>query len=348
MPADLLFGKARKVSLAGFLLGLGTTLAMGVPVVEPAFATEAVEVRARALKVPAETGLEDSAVTVEAAFKLSAYHRDFGGLSGIWVPDDGERLIAVSDKGHLWQAVLDHNSEGRLLGLGEWTYAEIPRLPDDPRGWRARDAEALAGDAQSLTVAYEGIHRLRRLPLSDLEAPPSKLPSLIGLGGPSNSGIEALAALEGGRLLAVAEGVGAWGGVGLSAWLIDGPRVDDLIYLQTPGFAPTGADRLGDTVYVVERQFSLLGGFRTNVLALPTADIRPDAKLGGDTLAAFRFGDLGENFEGIAARAAPDGRTLLYLIADDNFSLFQRTVLLQLSLPAEMVPKAAAAATVIK
>ena len=33
------------------------------------------------------------------------------------------------------------------------------------------------------------------------------------------------------------------------------------------------------------------------------------------------------------ARRGPDGRVLLYLISDDNFTVLQRTLLLQLSLP---------------
>ncbi len=38
--------------------------------------------------------------------------------------------------------------------------------------------------------------------------------------------------------------------------------------------------------------------------------------------------------EGLAVTAMPDGRTALYLVSDDNFSALQRTLLLQLSLPA--------------
>jgi hypothetical protein len=36
-----------------------------------------------------------------------------------------------------------------------------------------------------------------------------------------------------------------------------------------------------------------------------------------------------DNMEGLAVRAAPDGTALLTLIADDNKSFLQRTVLLQ-------------------
>ena len=39
-----------------------------------------------------------------------------------------------------------------------------------------------------------------------------------------------------------------------------------------------------------------------------------------------------DNFEGIAARQMPDGSVRLYVISDDNFSIIQRTLLLQFML----------------
>ncbi len=296
-------------------------------------AAEPVAVRVQTQKLPQRTGLEDSPLTVEAFFAFSSSHENFGGLSGIWLSDDGERMIAVSDRGQLWQARLQHGECGQLLDVDDWTLTDINKLPNDPTGSRSVDAEALAGNDRALVVAYEGHHRLRRLPHSNLEALPERLPMLEGLGGPSNSGVESLATMDDDRLLAIAEGVGAIGGVGLSAWLIDGDHVDDLIYVPTPGYVPTGADRLGETLYIIERQFSLLGGFRSRLLAVPVDQVRPGAQFKGTELAAFRFGDFGENFEAVAAKRAPDGRTLIYLLSDDNFSFFQRTVLLQLALP---------------
>ena len=295
---------------------------------------EPIAVQANALEVPEKTGRGWGGLSIEAAFDLRSSDQRFGGLSGLWLSDDAKRLIAVSDEGLLWQARLEHDIHGRLLNIDSWTMSGITKRPEDIEERFDFDAEALAWDGErGLVIAFEGDHRLRRLPLSDLQAMPDRLPLPNGLGGHSNSGIEALASLEGGKLLAIAERVGAWGGVGLSAWLIDGDRIDDLVYVPTPGFAPTGADRLDDAIYIVERQFSLLGGFQSRLITVPAHEIRPGNHLHGRKLAAFRFGDIGENFEGIAAKRAPDGRTLIYLLADDNFSFLQRTVLLQLCLP---------------
>jgi hypothetical protein len=40
-----------------------------------------------------------------------------------------------------------------------------------------------------------------------------------------------------------------------------------------------------------------------------------------------------DNMEGIAAHRAASGETILTLISDDNFSLLQRTLLMQFALP---------------
>ena len=165
------------------------------------------------------------------------------------------------------------------------------------------------------------------------------LPTPPGLDRPGNQGIEALADLGGDGLLALAEGVFAARG-DLLAWLIESDRIRPLSYAATGGYLPTGADRLAETIFVVERRFSLVGGFATRIVSLPVAEVRPGARLVGRRLAELRAPLLGENFEAIAARRGPDGRVLLYLVSDDNFMALQRTLLLQLSL----APPAAASA----
>ena len=277
-------------------------------------------------------GLGDG-IEIEAIFALQSPQASFGGLSGLWVAPDGSRMIAISDIGQRWQAWLHHDDAGRLTGLDNWSVADLTKRPEDGDGSRWIDSEALSGDGQGgLVVAYEGQHRLRRWPLADFDAEPLSMALPKGLGGPSNSGIEAMSTLEDGRLFALAERVGAWGGEGLMGWVVDKETTDDLIYIPGPDFAPTGADRLGSTVYVVERSFSLLSGFRTRIVALPNNAIKPDARLEGTELAAFRWGKFGENFEGIAARRGPNGQTFLYLLADDNFSFLQETLMVQLSI----------------
>jgi len=268
---------------------------------------------------------------LEAAFVLGSGDPRFGGLSGVWLAPDGTAMIAASDRGTLWRARLVHRDSGRLAGFEGWQAIEPGAAPGDPSGRFERDAEALAPlGADALAIAYEGAGQLRRLELGALDGPAAALPALPGL-APGNAGIEALAPLPGGALLALAEGQFTAAG-DLAAWYVAGEQAYPLSYAASDGFVPTGADRLDDTVFVVERQFSLLGGFATRIIALPAAAARPGARLVPEPLAVLRPPLVGENFEAIAARRAPDGRVLLYLVADDNFIALQRTLLLQLSL----------------
>jgi hypothetical protein len=177
---------------------------------------------------------------------------------------------------------------------------------------------------------------LRRIARDDPGAPPEPLPAAVQLSETGaragNAGIEALTALPDGRLLALSEGIVEGPGE-LAAWQIADGQVIPLRYVTSDGFVPTGADWLDDTIYIVERRFSLLdGGFASRLVALDVEQVRQDEPLRPHTLAQLGRPAISENFEGIAARRGADGRILLYLVSDDNFLPLQRTLLLQFSL----------------
>jgi hypothetical protein len=295
-------------------------------------------VRASAFAFDADSGAPADFGDLEfrAGFVLASGDPRFGGLSGLWIAPGGERLIAVSDRGTLWLADPAHADDGTLLGFAGWRAVEPAAMPSDPRG---RDAEALTATGRDLVIAYEGAHRLRRVPLDSPAGPATPLPTPPGLEEAHNRGIEALVALPDGALLALAEGVRTPDG-DLAAWLIGDDRIAPLAYVPAPGFAPTGADRLDDTIYVLERQFSLLEGLAARVVALDAAAVRPEARLVGRELGRLRPPAISENFEGIAARRAPDGSVLLYLLSDDNYIPLLRSLVLQFSVPG--APAAAA------
>jgi hypothetical protein len=261
---------------------------------------------------------------LRAGFVLASSDPRFGGLSSLWLAPDGGRLSAVSDRGTLWLAQAGHAADGTLVGFAAWQAIKPGAAQGDPR---ERDAEALAVTGQELVIAYEGAHRLRRVPLDAPASPAAVLPTPRQLSKRHNRGIEALVALENGALLAIAEGVRAPTG-DLAAWLIEGDDVASLVYVPAAGFAPTGADRLDDTIFVIERRLSL-GGLFARVVTLDAAAVTPGARLVGRELGVLGPPAISENFEGIAARRAPDGRVLLYLLSDDNFTPLLRSVVLQ-------------------
>jgi hypothetical protein len=265
----------------------------------------------------------------EAGFHLRLADRRFGGFSGLWLDADGMRMIAASDGGMLWQGSLEQDVHGRLVGIGILGAVQPATMAGDPRFHLDQNIEALAYDGTSdeLILAYEGTHRLRRVPLGHLGAPPGGLPLPPVLLERHNSGIEALTALPDGRFLALLEERPEGGGG--NAWIIDETGAVALDYVPEVGFKPTGADRLDDEIYVLERRFSWIGGFQSRIVRLPARAVRAGARLEGEELGVLRPPFTTDNFEAIAARRAPDGGVLLTMLSDDNFNLLQRTLLLQ-------------------
>jgi hypothetical protein len=65
---------------------------------------------------------------------------------------------------------------------------------------------------------------------------------------------------------------------------------------------------------------------------LPLKSIAPGALADGPTIFQADLGQEIDNMEGIDAHVSPEGDTVLTMISDDNFSMIQRTLLLQFTL----------------
>ena len=83
---------------------------------------------------------------------------------------------------------------------------------------------------------------------------------------------------------------------------------------------------------MIERRVSTFSGFHVRLVRLAAGDIQPGARLKGEELARWGAPLTVDNFEGLATRRGADGEILIYLLSDDNFSLFQRTLLLMFAL----------------
>ena len=66
-----------------------------------------------------------------------------------------------------------------------------------------------------------------------------------------------------------------------------------------------------------------------SVRRVDIASVKPGARLDGEEIAKFTMHENIDNMEGLALRRDASGKTLLYMISDDNYNLtLQRTVLL--------------------
>ena len=255
----------------------------------------------------------------------------FGGLSGLSVSADGQ-LAAVTDRGHWFTARIVRNDAGRLVGLADGELGPLRDAQGRPVRGEWRDAESLErlpnGD---WLVSFEREHRVWRYPAETggLQGRPVPFPAPEAIArAPANGGVEALAPLPDGRILMLAQGLKRESGA-RAGWLAGDGAVETLGYRTASNFLPTDAATLpnGD-VLVLTRHYSVLGGAKVRLERVPAAAIEAETTLQGTLLARFRHPLTVDNFEGLAAVQGEDGATLLYILSDDNFNFFQRTLLL--------------------
>ncbi len=288
-----------------------------------------------------ERGPRVGALEFLAGLELRSDARDFGGFSGLRVDPTGARMLALSDAA-FWLDAEFVLADGLPRGIREARMAPL-RGPDGPFTAREdRDAEALIRDPGGFYVAFEHHQRLLFYPAADPWAVPSPLLDTPGravalppavLDNPPNGGLEAGVRLADGRLLLFSEETRVAPGA-KRAWLVDPQgRAEPLAYRAARGFGATAAARGPDgDIFLLLRSFTRLEGVSAVLRRIPAAAIAPHAVLGGVELARLAPPLTVDNFEGLDVRRDAAGRTLVYLISDDNFNPLQRTLLLVFAL----------------
>jgi hypothetical protein len=347
-------GERLAVARRGILAGLATAFAACIAwlfaLAEPASAQRnradmpaRIEVKSR--PIPSfRVGVSDQRRfgTLEflGGLELSSSHKDFGGLSALRMEADGEHFVSLSDRGH-WltgRIVYEHD---RPAGIADAVMA--PMLGPDgrtlvSRGWY--DTESLAEQDGMFFVGIERVNRIVRfdfakfgvLARAEAIATPPGVSTL-----PSNKGLEALAFAPrtsrlAGALIAFSErGLDPAGN--LKAFIIGGATPGEFSVRRRDEFDISDCAVLpsGDLL-LLERRFSWFTGIAVRLRRIALADIAPRALVDGP---ALLFADMTyqiDNMEGLGVHRGRDGATVLTMISDDNFSLLQRTILLQFKL----------------
>lgn len=313
----------------------------------PSFA-ESFPVRATPLILDAHDPARRSVGRLEwrGGVALSAENRRFGGFSGILLGDGGRSLRAISDVGFWMETALQYGADGRLSGMGEATVGALNDEAGKPLSGGAQiDAESLTLLADGrLLVGFERSHRILVYPAGEkgksaagLAGTPRRIALPPGLdGAPNNDGLEALATLPDGRVLAVSEDLKAGPG-SVRGWIGTASGADfawqELAYRVVGAFRPTGAAALpnGD-VLLTERSFNPVEGVRVRVMLLRGNTILPGATLEAEELAQLVAPVVTENLESLDVATLPDGRIGIWIMGDDNFNPMQRTILLHFAL----------------
>jgi hypothetical protein len=271
---------------------------------------------------------------------LTSPFRGFGGLSGLRLDASGERFISFSDKGSWFTGRIVYQG-GEMTGLADVEAAPMMGADGKPitaRGWF--DSESIALDGSFVYIGLERVNQVLRFDFSkgftralgEVVAMPPAVRKL-----PFNKGLEALVFVPkgmplAGTLIAMSErGLDPNGN--LIAFLVGGPSPGQFSVRRTNDFDISDATLLpsGDLL-VLERKFSLLSGVGIRIRRIALSSLAPGAVVDGPSIFDADLGQEIDNMEGIDSHLTPEGDTVLTMISDDNFSLIQRTLLLQFTL----------------
>jgi len=279
-------------------------------------------------------------VDFRSGLVLTSSFKAFGGLSAFRVDAKGEGFIATNDKGDWFTGRLAYSGK-TLSGLTDVRSA--PMLGADGRPITTKkmfDSESLAIDGMTLYVGIERANRILKFDFrhggiasrgEEVAVPPAfrRLPF--------NKGPEGLVFVPkgmplDGTLLAFSErGLDAAGN--LIGFLIGGARPGQFAVRRTGDYDVSDAALLptGD-ILILERKFSILSGVGIRIRRIPLRMIAPGAVVDGPSIFDADLGYEIDNMEGLDVHVTADGDTVLTMISDDNFSMLQRTLLLQFTL----------------
>ena len=280
------------------------------------------------------------ALTFRGGIELTSSHPEFGGISAIRVAADGARFLAVTDKGRWLRARIVYEGD-RPVGIADAEMA--PVLGTDgktlsSRGWY--DTESIAEEGGTVWLGIERVNRIVRFDIAKhgllaRGQPIAVPPGIQRL--PHNRGLECLVFVPrrlplGGTLMAISErGLDRDGNI--QGFLLGGPSPGEFSVKRIGDFdvSDCAVTPTGDLL-VLERSFSRLTGVGMRIRRLPLASVKPGATVDGPALFEADMGYQIDNMEGLSVHRAPNGQLVLTLISDDNFSIIQRTILLQFTL----------------
>lgn len=350
-----------KLGRRGFLLGgasavaaaLATTRTLARP--KPAIGEIPVAISATRI---ASFSVEDpsrktfGSLLFRSGLVLRSSDPNFGGFSSLWRSPDGGRIVSVADNAQ-WLSASVETRDGMLDGLGEATLAPLLGETGKPL------ARTRYYDTESLTIsggeAYVGIERKHAVARFDwsrqgvkargklLAFPKAVRDRIADL--PHNSGLEAIGVAPrrsplAGAVIAVSEQARRGEDVPTAGFILTGSQVGVFEVVRSNGYAISDLAFLPDgDMLLLERQASIWEGFRIRLRRVRATAIRPGATIDGAVIFESAPSHQVDNMEGLAVHQ-DGGDIILTLISDDNFSIFQRTLLLEFALPSASRPPA--------
>ncbi len=280
------------------------------------------------------------ALEFRGGLELNSSYKDFGGLSSLHMQADGVHFVTLSDKGRWFRGRIVYRN-GKPDALAEVETA--PALGPDGRPLAARgwfDTESLTEQDGYFYVGIERVNQIVRfnyardglLARAEVVAAPPEIKKL-----PYNQGLECVTAPAKGQplagsLIAISER-GLDADRNLRSFIIGGANPGFFSVKRTDEFDVSDCAVTPEAdLILLERRFNWRQGVAMRMRRIPLAQVRPGALIDGPILIEADMGFQIDNMEGIGLHRAADGTLILTLVSDDNFSAFQRTILLQFAL----------------
>lgn len=273
-------------------------------------------------------GLKAGPLVLEGAWELASENDHFGGYSALvqWKPGV---LLAANDAGRLMKLPRPDGPAGEIALEKFLAFERVDKT--------RVDLESLTNDPATGRVwaGLEWSQEIIRFD-PDLKRERQYRPQAMKDWG-SNSGPESLVRLPDGRFIVIEErrrGDGHHNALLFPGDPVAGQLPVPFIFAGREGYRPADAALLPDgRVVVLLRGFELglPPRFPVMLATFVPSRIGEGKVLRSQFLAQIDEPMPSENYEGVTAIAESDGSWSLWLISDDNFASYQRTLLLKLS-----------------
>jgi len=274
---------------------------------------------------------------------LASNNPAFGGISSLSVEPDGNRFIAATDRGSWLRARIVYR-DGRPTGVADAELAPILGADGKPlaaRGWF--DAESLAEHDGALYVGFERVEQIVRFDYRRdgllargraIDVPPDFKTFTY------NKSLECVAIPPrgsplAGQLIAVTEHSLDSSG-NLRSFVLDGQDVMRFSVKRSDDFDVSDCTILPPAdLLLLDRRISVTTGIAIRIRRIPLASIKEGAVVDGRILVEADLAYQIDNMEGIAVHRNARGETIITLVSDDNFSVIERSLLLQFAVVGE-------------
>lgn len=268
-------------------------------------------------------------VRLQGGWKLASSSNHFGGYSALIATDD-HHLIAASDRGRIMHLALP----GAGPPVARMRYLSAGVQPEK----HLTDVESMTHDPATgrIWIGYEGVNAVERRNRNLADPRRVRPPQMRDW--PVNKGVEAMARLDDGRFILIAEGSRGWFGQEFPALLfgsdpVDGGTAEEFRFDPPAGYRPVDMVQIPDgRVLILVRRvhWQIMPRFTARLVLADPATIAPGEKWSGRTIATFAPPIPSDNFEGLALWPLADGQLDLWIISDDNRNGFQSTVVLKM------------------